>query len=180
VKRLVADGGGDTYIANSGNAQGDSHFTAVDVNDHYLWKLESNTGAPIYSGSGPVNGAAANDTHSVFIRVDSGDVEIIVDGSSIGTSSNTYSSFKALRYLNSSDNAGSDAAALAFSGFAVSFASGVADGTTGLGYSDFFDGSDQPIDAAFSGANVGGFAMDQTFDTVASWNAYAGTTGTVT
>ena len=181
TNKFTEGGAGDTHIVNSGNGLGDSLVRIrEDDSDKLAGKIEAGSGSLIMSIPSVGADWAIDEVRSIFLRVKTGDTELIVDGVSLATSATAFTTLKSLEFLNSSDNAGTGAVAMQLAGFFASHAAGCADGTTGLVYGDFFDGSDLPIDAAFSGSDVSGFTPDVALDTVASINAYGGTTGTVT
>lgn len=175
-KRTAADGAGDTYFLSSGNATGDSYLDSRDSGDDIGLKAESGSGGVIMSyGGAPsmASGAAV----SFFIRIKSGASELVTDGTTRYTNTVAgYPSIKNIaRYLNSSDGANPSLGFQLVGGLWVSEASG---GYDALTYSDFFDGSNDPI---FNSATINGIAASF-FENgnAAAWNALSGITGTVT
>lgn len=176
VRRELAAAGGDTFFANSGAGSNDTYCHGLDTNDNLGVKLESNTGSSVLTKFSTSNSLQEDEELAVFISFVSGSLTIAIQGETDSTSAATFSSIKALDYINTSATDGTGAVAMGIRGF-VAFSSAGAE--SALSYSDFFDGSNNPIDAAFSGSAVNGHTPDVAFNTVASWNAYAGTTGTV-
>ena len=180
-----ADAGGvydaDTWLVSSGDGTNDETFIRIrGTNDDAAnWRVEKGNEANAFSGNDGTDWALG-ETKSVFLRVTAGSQEMIIDGVSIDTeTAGTSSGFIVPSEINSVDGLGGEAGDIVVTGFAVFTASGAGDASTGLDYDDFFDGSDLPIDAAFSGDAVAGFSPVVALNTVASWNDYSGTTGTV-
>jgi hypothetical protein len=180
TNKFTEGGAGNTTIMISPAGTGDSYVQIADSGGDSLGvKMENNTGNPTLNGSWFVDWAI-DETRSIFIRCVSGSLSVVVNGVERISSANTYTTLKALQYINTTSSAGAGQVPMQMAGFAAFSATGCADASTGLTYSDFFDGSNLPIDAAFSGGAVNGFTPDVRFSTVAEWNAYSGMNGAVT
>lgn len=165
----------NTWIATSGAGTGDTYISIDGSNDRFGGKLENNTGSPLITWAGTSNEWETDETNSIVVACRSGNVNAYINSNTpLVSDVDVYSTVKAALYLNSSDNAGADAAAMEWiGGVWISTQSGAGD----LTYDDFFDGAGLPT---FGTGSVGGVAADVALTTVAQFNAYGGMNGTAT
>ena len=164
-----------TWIASSGNGAGDTYVSIDGANDRHGVKLESDTGTSLLASAGTSNEWETDETNSIVVACKSGSLNVYFNSNTpVASDIDAFATVKAMLYLNSSDNAGADAAAMEWiGGVWISAQAGAGD----LTYNDFFDGAGLPT---FGTGSVGGVAADVALTTVAQFNAYGGMNGTAT
>jgi len=165
--RLTKKNAATMYLFNSGTVNSDTRWLLRVEDDHYF-TLESNTGTRLFSGA-LFGSLAVDDTQSIYIRVESGDIEVIIDGVSVFTDATTYATVKGPRYLFTGDGGTTSADPILHGGFWVS--------NDTPAYSDLFDGSNLPL---WTGTTLGSFTALAAPTTAAEVNALSGVTGTAT
>ena len=163
--RLTKKNAATMYLFNSGTNSSDSRWLLRVEDDHYF-TLESNTGTRLFSGA-LFGSLAVDGTESIYIRVQSGDIEVIIDGVSVFTDTTTFSSVKGPRYLFTGDAGTTSAGPILHGGFWVS--------NDTPAYSDLFDGSNLPL---WTGTTLGAFTALAAPTTASEINALSGTVGT--
>ncbi|MEX0338906.1 MAG: Ig-like domain-containing protein [Arenibacterium sp.] len=147
-------------------------FLQVNAGDADL-RLESSTGSALLAVFNVVPWVEG-ETKSVFLRVASGSIELLVDGVTVLSSAATFSFVKMIRTVNATNSLSGSSSMSLIGGLWIGTQTGVADASSGLTYGDLFDASHQPV---FDDSAISGFAPALAFVSADDVNAYPGTTG---